>query len=440
MKKELRYGLLFIVYCLLTMTSCLKDQEDYFEESSSDRMLNTMHWVQDVLRSSEYGWALEYFPGSDLAYGGIVYTVKFDSLEAHVGCTLVPDSTYTSYYKVTNDNGPVISFDTYNPLLHYFSTPSSSEYEAKGGEFEFVVVSNNGENSMKAEEITELVLYGKKTYNTMYLRRLTESAEKYTEKTINVYDHFVERLAGKFGDTDVEGKVNLQEKSVELVCGNDTLKNSFTYTDYGIRFYRPFNLRGLSAQSFDYDIETMELRCRDEGCEGVLLQGLPFDNTRMSLKDYEGSYALRYDNNSSVRVKMRMNRLDGSLLLSGLSPMYDLRLHYDYETGDLRIAPQVIGELGGRSVYFCTYNSVGGNIWVTEKASLDIKWNGNKVYSSFNFVTTDPVNYPCDSGLIVALYNNEEGRLTASLVDEAAWMVNGSPLIANMRTLTKLRN
>lgn len=432
MKTRTAYYLLAIAWVSLALTSCLKDQEDYFEEPSSERMANTMQRVQQILRSAEYGWEFEYYPSSDLAYGGIVYTVKFDSLTATVSCSLVPDSTYTSYYRMTNDNGPVLTFDTYNPLLHYFSTPSSGEYEAKGGEFEFVI------DSIANDQIT---LYGKKTRNTMYLRRLTANPDEYTKKTIDIYDNFVERLTGNIGSAEVEGKFNLKNKSLQIVSGGDTLTNHFTYTDYGIRFYRPIRLGGAAVQSFGFDVETQQLTCRDPGYENITLQGIPFDENTMAFKDYEGNYILRYANgNSSVRVAIELNRIDGSLLLTGLSPHYDLRVTYDYETGDLSLTPQVIGEVNGRTVYFCSYSSEAGNIWITENASFNIKWNGNKRYAAFNFSPTDANRYNCDSGLIVMVYYNEEGKLTASLMDDGSWLINGSPLLSNIRSLTKLRN
>ena len=123
----------------LLFTSCLKNQEDFFDDSASTRMTNTINKTKEILRNSEYGWEFEYYPDRDLSYGGLVYTVKFDSLDATIACSLIPDSTVTSYYRVTNDNGPVLTFDTYNPLMHYFATPSAGEYEAKDGDFEFVI-------------------------------------------------------------------------------------------------------------------------------------------------------------------------------------------------------------------------------------------------------------------------------------------------------------
>ena len=417
--------------CLLLLSSCLKDQDDYFSESPSERLVNTMQHVKQLLRSAEYGWEFEYYPHSSLAYGGIVYTVKFDSLTATVACSLVPDSTYTSYYKMTNDNGPVLSFDTYNPLLHYFSTPSATEYEAKGGEFEFVV------DSIADDQI---VLYGKKTRNTMYLRRLTAPADDYSAKTIRIFDNFVERFTGTIGGIETEGKFNLSSKRLVVATPTDTITNCFTYTDYGIRFYRPMRIGNATVQTFAFDPETQQLTCLDKGYESITLQGIPFDEQTMALKDYAGNYALRYDGTKSARVSITVNRIDGSLILSGLSPMYNLQLTYDYDTGDLKLSPQVVGEYNGRTVYFVSYGSDGGHVWLADDASFTIKWNKNKYYPAFNFQATNPQLYNCDSALLVMVYTNEEGQLTAAVMDDGAWLTNNSPLIQNIRSLTKLRN
>ena len=190
MKTMMKLKYLLLLSCVgcgfvATTTSCTSEVDDYFPQSASQRLAATTDRARQILRSAEYGWEFEYYPGSDLAYGGMVYTVRFDSLTATVGCSLIPDSTATSLYRLTNDNGPVLTFDSYNSLLHYFATPSTEEYEAKGGDFEFVI------DSLSEDFIS---LYGKKTRNTMYLRRLTASPDEYAEKTISIFDHFVDSI------------------------------------------------------------------------------------------------------------------------------------------------------------------------------------------------------------------------------------------------------
>ena len=126
--------------------------------------------------------------------------------------------------------------------------------------------------------------------------------------------------------------------------------------------------------------------------------------------------------------------------MKGLSPMFSLILTYDYTTGDLHLKPQVVGEYNGRTVYFVSYATDGGHVWLADDASFTIRWNKNKYYPAFNFQATNPHLYNCDSALLVMVYTNEEGQLTAAVMDDGAWLVNNSPLIQNIRSLTKVRN
>ena len=64
--------ILFLLMALptLLLTSCLKDQEDVFEESASARTANYLSNTKKVLTSAENGWLLNYYPDRDQSYGG----------------------------------------------------------------------------------------------------------------------------------------------------------------------------------------------------------------------------------------------------------------------------------------------------------------------------------------------------------------------------------
>ena len=62
MKKNSIYTLLVVFLTAFSLTSCLKDQEDVFDDSASKRLTSYLANVQDVLVSAEHGWAFNYFP------------------------------------------------------------------------------------------------------------------------------------------------------------------------------------------------------------------------------------------------------------------------------------------------------------------------------------------------------------------------------------------
>ena len=417
--------------CITTaLTSCTSEVDDYFDMPASQRLSTTLDHARQVLRSAEYGWELEYYPGTSLAYGGVVYTMKFDSLTATVGCSLIPDSTETSYYRLTNDNGPVLTFDTYNNLLHYFSTPSSSEYEAKGGEFEFVI------DSIADDYIT---LYGKKTRNTMYLRRLKTSPDEYAKNTIDIFDHFVDSIQGFIGTAEIAGKCNPATRTIHITSGGDTYTVHYAYTDHGIRLYRPLQLGGAKVQGFDFDTQTNTLTCNDEGQESIVLEGIPYAADFMSYARWEADYTLAYGSGSSVDVHLKPNRLEGTYLMEGLSPKYNLVLRYDAETGTLKLGAQIIGEYDGSSVYWSCVNYASGsisNINIADEGQFTIKWNGNKFYPRFNFSASNPQNV-VNSGILIYLFYTESGTLSAGILTDAEWLTNGSYLFDNLSSLNR---
>lgn len=409
--------------------ACTSEVDDYFDEPASQRLATTVSHAREVLRNAEYGWAFEYYPSSTLAYGGVVYTVRFDSLTATIGCSLIPDSTETTYYRVTNDNGPVLTFDTYNSLMHYFATPSSQEYEAKGGEFEFVIDSI-------ADDF--IALYGKKARNTMYMRKLTSNPDEYAQKTINIFDHFVDSICGVIGTAEVKGKCDPSVRSINVVSGRDTFDVHYTYTDRGIRLYRPVVLGGVSVQTFDFDTETNILTCSDKGAEGVALEGIPYPEDFMTYSLWEADYSLTWGTSSSADVYLKPNRLEGTYLMQGLSPKYDLVLHYDAATGNLKMGSQVIGDADGNTVYWsCVYYSGGSlsNITITDEGQFTISWNGNRYYPRFNITPTDGGNY--NSTVLIYLYYSASGALTAGLLGNSEWLTNGSYLFDNLKTLNR---
>ena len=420
--------LLLTLSLLLSGVACTTEEvEDRFEESASARLASTLDHARRVLRSAPYGWEFDYYPGATAAYGGLVYTVRFDSLTATVGCSLIADSTVTSHYRLTNDSGPVLTFDTYNDLFHYYSTPSSSEYEAKGGEFEFVI------DSIADDLIT---LSGKKTGNAMYLRRLSTAADDYASKTIDIFDHFVDSLSGTIGTAAVRAKCNPSARSLTAITGTDTASIRYAYTNRGIRLHQPWHVGGVSVQAFDFDTQSGQLSCTDPGTTGITLQGFPYSSDFMSYPRYEGDYILAYGSNT-VDVHLAPNRLEGTYLLEGLSPRYKLVLRYDSQSGHLTLGSQAVGESGGRTVYWVCYDYEDGYLSLSDEGQFTISWNGNRFYPRFNFTTTNPRILNCTGGLLVYLFYNADGNLAAGILDDPDWLTNGSMQFRELKSLNR---
>ena len=66
---------------VLSAQSCLKDQADVFDSSSSERLQAYIEQTREILTSNEKGWIMEYYPGSGQSKGGYAYYLAFTDAE-----------------------------------------------------------------------------------------------------------------------------------------------------------------------------------------------------------------------------------------------------------------------------------------------------------------------------------------------------------------------
>ncbi|QUB72229.1 DUF4302 domain-containing protein [Prevotella multiformis] len=254
MKANRIFIALLLALPALFLQSCLKDQEDVFDSPYSKRVSDFLQQAQDTLVKAPYGWALDYYPESNQSYGGVAYTIRFTRDNAIVRYENNPDDgEVKSRYSMKDDSGPVLSFDTYNDFLHVYATPKDGEYRGKEGDFEFVI------DSIGSDRIK---LRGKKSENTMYLRKLTADAAEYMEKVTEVSADFI------FSEMKVTvgGKpysiviTDLDNRQLALYDGNTLVGTSaYAFTDHGIRLYLPVTVNGVRIQDFTYDSATAKL-------------------------------------------------------------------------------------------------------------------------------------------------------------------------------------
>ena len=251
MKANKLFIYLLLALPALFLQSCQTEEENVFDKSYAERMDDFLQKAQETLVASQYGWALDYYPKSNQSYGGVAYTIKFTRDNAIVRYENNPDDgEVKSLYKMKEDDGPVLSFDTYNTFLHTYATPKSGEYRGKEGDFEFVI------DSIGADRIK---IHGKRSLNTMYLHKLSGEASEYMEKVINLTNLFV------FSDValNVGGKpyrlvvTDKNNRQLAIYDGDKIIAESaYAFTDKGIRLYEPITLNGVKLYDLTLDAET----------------------------------------------------------------------------------------------------------------------------------------------------------------------------------------
>lgn len=203
MKKYI-YGLSLLALAA-SVQSCVMEEEDLFEDSATERLENKKVETFNVLFDSQAGWVMNYFPTSEKDVIGCPFLVKFiRSGEDGVALFAVQnDSVGTGKYMVNDeptpldivfDNGPVLTFNSYNDIFHAFSDPKKTDWSfdqgmgiGLGGDYEFIIID---------VEPNQVVLKGKKrsTYTVLRKFNTTETGEITDEKLDQLWRTYMSDL------------------------------------------------------------------------------------------------------------------------------------------------------------------------------------------------------------------------------------------------------
>ena len=169
---------LLVASSAFAFAACVGEQDDIFDKSAAERLNEVSEIYTNRLAASQGGWLMEYYPTNDnerYTGEGYVMAMRFTS-DNKVLVGMKNFVTFDEYkecesaWEVITDNGPVLSFNTYNDVLHTFSAPNDNPF-TKGkyedetgrgfeGDYEFVITNLD-------EDADRAMLKGKKrgTYN-----------------------------------------------------------------------------------------------------------------------------------------------------------------------------------------------------------------------------------------------------------------------------------
>ena len=124
--KNITIYLLLALACL-GLQSCLFQEENYFDDSSANRATADVNRCSELLKAAPNGWVMEYYIGKDYSLGGITLLCRFDGQRVTMASQMSEaDETVSSLYSVKSEQATMLSFDTYNYLVHYFGQPQGS--------------------------------------------------------------------------------------------------------------------------------------------------------------------------------------------------------------------------------------------------------------------------------------------------------------------------
>lgn len=361
----------------VSLQACLKEQEDVFDESPSARMTEYLDNAKRILTAPENGWLMYYWPNSKLSYGGFSYVVKFSEESVEVGFELSddPSATKSSLYRMGSDNGPVLSFDTNNDFLHYFSTPSSKLYQGYGGDFEFTLLE---------AEAGHVKMQGRRSGNIIMMYPMTEDMTEYFTDVAAVSENFViSGMEGTVGGQEVKAAVDLDYRQVDFTVGGETIRKAFRFTRDGICLHDPVEIGGVQVEALSFDPETYKMSIA--GTNEVLQGTVPEGHRRW--EEYAGDYWLVYNREDeadvqydSVRVSLVQGDKNSTYLMKGLNDNYDVAWAYNRMKGVLTWGVQTLGYMdNGYEVRLIAMDGkTTGFTWPSNTVLGMTQWNGSE--------------------------------------------------------------
>lgn len=288
MKNFIRKSYILTAGCLTVaaaLTSCSNEEDLLFDKSSAERLEDAKTEYAALLPSAENGWILQYFADNE-ENPGLLYHFSFKNdnsvtITASIDFSHSFDSSSrqwvtkykygsevnqeTSLWEIISDNGPVLTFNSYNTLFHVLSAPHEDGHGADG-DYEFVI--------MQASK-DYIKLRGKKTNVYAIMTPLdagTDPVQYLTELIAFANETASSALEPLVLDCGEEKYVvsNLTSGVMDLVpYGGDPITETdhmpFLITPEGIRtkdFYKGKNEK-FQVQTFTFG-ENRALNCTDQ--------------------------------------------------------------------------------------------------------------------------------------------------------------------------------
>ncbi len=260
----------------LAFTGCAGEEDDIFSSSAANRLDQSKVTYTERLKSAADGWAMEYYPtkGVEGVQGkGYLLMMKFNDDES-VRMAMKNEFSGGAYledesaWQVIADNGPVLTFNTYNDCIHAFcdpkETPSLGLETGRGGEgdYEFVIID-------LADGAASAMLKGKKRGTYDRLTRLEEGVD--FRQYIEDVQAFGDRMFSASAPN--ECVVTLGDSVMSMADASTGIPNIYPYggdpilqesyhpyliTKRGGKYYMRFRDEmnapdGTAAQEFVYD-------------------------------------------------------------------------------------------------------------------------------------------------------------------------------------------
>jgi hypothetical protein len=391
----------------------VREEENLFGISAAERMQATIAKYKELLANPANGWIAEYYPEKNHSIGGYVMFLKFNTdgtvaVNCEIATNLPANTTDTSQYDVFAEQGPILSFATYNRVMHYFSEPlSSSDVDGRAGDYEFIF--------MNAVSPDEIHLKGKKQGNKLVLRRnINTDPGVYYDATKQIEDDVI-----KFGlfRLLVNDKV-IDSLSVSgRTMSGDSTDIAYTYTPEGIRLYEPLTIDGATLYNFRWNPETGKYECTDSGVNAYF-EGYFASDYQLQYEDFLGEWEMQYHGTSinawsveTVTLSIKQKYRSFTLSCDRIFSFPGIELTYNLQKGTVSLISQRVEFSYGSSnnVRVFAYDRNAGYLATSVgSVGLDGIWNNDEDEKrQITFVDNKVWGTYKPNGVILRLYTDD---------------------------------
>lgn len=332
--KRLMKLVLFCTILGYIFNACTSSVDELFDDSAANRVTKAINEYKEVLVAAKNGWLMEYYAegnGKD-KMGGINMFITFNDngravifsdspVTDIISKTTYPAGTKVeSAYEVLADQIVMLTFNSHNPIIHYYSEPSSSDVNGYEGDYEFL---------FRQVSKDEIILTGKKIGLTIRMTAIPEN--KNTEDILQSINDIKEKISlypySIYMNGDSIGNINYTHSNnnnmFKMDIGDKSIKQNFTITTSGIRFYEPVRLGNEEIATMSWDSINYTLTSDNTEKEITFIQTLPdyFKPYSYFLGDFTMTHKL-----GSVDITIEENVKDKSYkvkgLFEGLEPVF----------------------------------------------------------------------------------------------------------------------
>lgn len=348
MRRQKIYNAVSMLALLLLGACSLHEEDNFFDDSSANRISEALKSYKEILVAPENGWVMAYYPAGNQVYGGYNILVSFnEDGSVKVASELYQSDEYvTSLYTLKQSAGPVLTFDSYNEIMHLFSEPQGG----LGGDYEFTIMSATSD---------KVVMSGTKTRNMIVLTPMPseQTWDNYLENVVKVQDDI---FLGSFRMI-VNGKVVgtvMQDYNVftlTYIESGDKSNIPFVYTPDGLKLYEPIVVDGVTISTFRADVPNVSFICKDDAVDAKLEAFYP-EGYRF-YDQLVGTY-----NMGTKTVRVAANPDGKTYTLTGFYSLSTVQAEYVRTMGTLSINVQSVGMALGYYAHLCVWNTSSGSL------------------------------------------------------------------------------